>query len=96
MLQKWAKRRHTNKSKTWITNKYWHTEVSRKKVFSTEKNIIKFFSDTKIVRHIGLKLDKNPYLDKEYFDLRRYRLSVRKTVDQFETIGAELNHCLCV
>ncbi|MDL5502509.1 MAG: group II intron maturase-specific domain-containing protein, partial [Candidatus Methanoperedens sp.] len=96
MLQKWAKRRHTNKSKTWITNKYWHTEGTRKKVFSTEKNILKFFSDTKIVRHTSLKLDKNPYLDQEYFDLRRYRLSERKTVDEFETIGAELNLCLCI
>ncbi len=96
MLQKWAKRRHPTKSKIWVVNKYWHSEGSRKRVFSTEKNMLKFFSDTKIVRHIGLKLNKNPYLDKEYFDLRSYGLSVRKMAGKAETIGAELNDCFCI
>jgi RNA-directed DNA polymerase len=78
MLWRWAKRRHPNKSRTWIANKYWHREGSRRWVFSTGAIRLKRFSDTKIVRHISLKLDKNPYLDYEYFNLRKLRGSVRK------------------
>jgi len=70
MLWRWAKRRHPDKGNTWIANKYWHSEGTRKWVFSTGKNRLKLFSDTKIVRCDGLKLDKNPYIDQDYFDLR--------------------------
>ena len=78
MLWRWAKRRHPNKSRTWVANKYWHTEGSRRWVFSTGTIRLKRFSDTKIVRHISLKLDKNPYLDYEYFNLRKLKGSIRK------------------
>jgi RNA-directed DNA polymerase len=37
-----------------------------------------FLSDTKIVRHIKLKLDMNPHLDKNYFISRKLKLRVRK------------------
>ncbi len=78
MLWRWAKRRHSDKSKTWIVRKYWHSEGSRNWVFSTERNRLKLFSDTKIARHISLKLDKNPYLDPEYFKLRKLRQKALK------------------
>ncbi|WP_167848855.1 group II intron maturase-specific domain-containing protein [Methanolobus halotolerans] len=71
MLWTWAKRRHPDKSSRWIANRYWHRIGSRKWVFSTGKYKLKFFTDTKIIRHPCVKLDKNPYLDKEYFDWRR-------------------------
>ena len=93
MLWKWAKRRHPKKSKTWIANKYWHRRRNRNWVFSTEEKELKFFSHTKIVRHIGLQLYSNPYLDKEYFDLRKYRLKERKMAGKYETLGAKLNKC---
>jgi RNA-directed DNA polymerase len=70
MLWRWAKRRHPNKGNIWIANKYWHSEGTRNWVFSTRKNGLKRFSDTKIVRCAGLKLDKNPYIDQDYFNLR--------------------------
>ena len=35
MLWKWAKRRHPNKSKSWIADKYWYKMRVRKWVFST-------------------------------------------------------------
>ena len=73
MLWKWAKRRHPKKSRTWVARKYWNSEGNRKWVFSTGKNGLKLFADTKIVRHTGLKLDKNPYLDIEYYELRKNR-----------------------
>jgi len=63
MLWKWGKRRHPHKPRPWVARKYWHTEGSRNWVFFTERNRLKLFSDTKIVRHTSLKLDKNPYLD---------------------------------
>ena len=81
MLWIWAKRRHPDKPKTWIANKYWHKIGTRKWVFSSGTNNLKRFSDTKIVRHPSVKLDKNPYLDMEYFDLRRAKISRCKKVN---------------
>jgi RNA-directed DNA polymerase len=93
MLWRWAKRRHPKKSRYWITRRYWHSEGTRNWVFSTKKNKLKLFSDTKIVRHTGLKLDKNPYLDKEYFDVRRYKLRARKIANKPKTSGVKMNNC---
>jgi len=82
MLWRWAKRRHPEKSKSWIANRYWHEARGRKWVFSTEGKELIRFSDTKIVRHPNLKLGMNPYLDKEYFDLRRYKISLRRKTNK--------------
>ncbi|MGV8108111.1 group II intron reverse transcriptase/maturase [Methanospirillum sp.] len=68
MLGSWAKRRHTNKSITWILAKYFHKVGSRKYVFSTDTQILENFSDTKIIRQRLAKLDQNPYVDREYFE----------------------------
>jgi len=82
MLWRWAKRRHPQKSKSWIVKRYWHEAGTRKWVFSTEGKELKRFFDTKIVRHPNVKLDKNPYLDKEYFDLRRHKISLRRKTNK--------------
>ncbi len=76
MLWNWAKRRHPMKSKPWIADKYWHEVGNRNWVFSTGSKQLKNLSDTKIVRHINLKLDKNPYLDKNYFVSRKIKQGV--------------------
>jgi len=78
MLWHWAKRRHPKKSNKWIADKYWHSIGSKNWVFSDGTKQLKFLSDTKIVRHIKLKLDMNPHLDKEYFVLRKLKLQARK------------------
>ena len=78
MLMFWAKRRHPTKSKLWISNKYWHSGEKRKWIFSEGTKQLKFLSDTKIVRHTKLKLDMNPYLDREYFVLRKLKLRAKK------------------
>jgi RNA-directed DNA polymerase len=94
MLWRWAKRRHPEKPRSWIAKRYWHSEGTRNWVFSTKnKNKLKLFSDTKIVRHIRLKLDRNPYLDKEYFDVRRYKLRTRKMANKPKTSGVEMKNC---
>lgn len=78
MLWHWAKRRHPDKNKHWIARKYWHTEGNRNWVFSDEDKKLNIFSDTKIIRHARLKLDMNPYLDNEYFVLRKLKQRAKK------------------
>ena len=78
MLWHWAKRRHPNKPKQWIVNKYWHSSGKRNWVFSEGNKRLNLLSDTKIVRHTKLKLDMNPHLDKEYFILRKIKLGINK------------------
>jgi len=96
MLWRWAKRRHPDKSsKTWIARKYWHSVGTRNWVFSTKKNRLKRFSDTKIVRHIGLKLDKNPYLDLKYFKLRKLRQKALKLNAWYKTRWDKRKDGLC-
>jgi len=95
MLWRWAKRRHPNKPNTWIAKKYWHGEGTRNWVFSTKKNRLKLFSDTKIVRHTDLKLDKNPYLDIEYFKPRKFRQQALKLTEWYKTRWDKLQDGLC-
>jgi len=78
MLWHWAKRRHPNKSKQWIADKYWQSIGNRKWVYSEGSKQLYFLSDTKIVRHTKLKLDMNPYLNKDYFVSRKLKLGVKK------------------
>jgi len=70
MLWHWSKRRHPNKSKAWIISKYWETHRGRKWCFKTEKNILTSMSDTPIIRHKQLQLNRNPFVDTEYFEKR--------------------------
>ena len=68
MLVSWAKRRHPNKGFTWIMEKYWHKVENWKHVFSTDFQTLERFSNMKIIRQRLAKLDKNPYIDREYFE----------------------------
>ena len=78
MLWHWAERRHPEKPKNWIADRYWHSEGNRNWVFSEGDKKLNLLSDTKIVRHTKLKLDLNPYLDKDYFVLRKIKQRVKK------------------
>jgi len=86
MLWKWAKRRHPKKSNTWVIHNYWHPKETRKWVFSTKKNQLKRLSDKKIVRHTWLDLNKNPYLDTEYFVERKLKQGIQKLTGKFKTV----------
>lgn len=92
MLWKWAKRRHPNKSKSWIANKYWKTHRGRKWTFMSDKNILFLMMDMPIVRKGQMALDKNPFLDKEYFELRskKHRLNRKKAI--CSNRAAQLNY----
>ncbi len=95
MLYSWAKRRHRNKSRKWIINKYWSTIGNRTWVFKDENTVLIKASDTPIVRHIPLKLDKCPILNKDYFLSRKLKqqeikkLAWKKNaVAQLQAIGS--------
>ena len=78
LLWKWAKRRHSNKSKDWIVNKYWKRSTTRRWNSRTEKNSLLLLSKTRIHRHIPLKLQMNPFLNVDYFYERQNKLNPRK------------------
>jgi len=67
MLWRWAKRRHPEKGHRWIAKRYWHTEGTRNWVFKNGTIRLKQFSDTQIQRHSQVRLEANPYLDRDYF-----------------------------
>lgn len=83
-LWKWARRRHSNKSKAWVKEKYWpyHNGCNWTfgvKVPDTERkekwlDLFKA-SSVPIVRHIKIKAGANPYdrADEEYFEERFQR-----------------------
>ncbi|WP_342597263.1 group II intron reverse transcriptase/maturase [Cyanobacterium aponinum UTEX 3222] len=55
-LKRWAERRHPNKSKKWVVNKYWHTKGNRNWVFAMIKEEgmgmeLALHADTKIKYH---------------------------------------------
>jgi RNA-directed DNA polymerase len=63
-LKRWGERRHPSKSKSWVTNKYWHEDYSNEKmrnwVFKTNDGMTLFYhADTPIVRHVKVKGDKS-------------------------------------
>jgi len=70
-LWRWAKRRHPNKSQTWVRKRYFHVIGGRTWVFAcesedrtgSEKRWIELrrASDTKIKRHIVIRADANPF-----------------------------------
>jgi RNA-directed DNA polymerase len=61
-LWQWCCRRHPNKGKRWIKAKYFKQVGSRNWVFKakTGETLLKA-ADTKIVRHINIKGEYNPY-----------------------------------
>jgi RNA-directed DNA polymerase len=79
LLWKWARRKHGNKGRYWISRRYWKTEGNKHWVFRDTLTLLRF-CDTKVRRHIPLKLEMNPYLDTEYFRRRRYRQLVNRTM----------------
>lgn len=74
ILQRWAKHRYPNKNKWWRLNRYWHAKDIRRWVFSTNDIELINLKRIKIVRHLKLQINKNPFIDKEYFDKRKIRL----------------------
>ena len=85
-LKRWAFRRHSNKSKGWVLEKYFKSENNRKWVFKDTLEIegklqvfkLKKLSDIPIIRHVKIKSDANPFDSQwdNYFE-NRYRKAIR-------------------
>jgi RNA-directed DNA polymerase len=65
-LRAWANRRHPNKPRTWVSNKYWHTIGDDHWVFATreeDKNPLRLLKhgQTKIIDHAKVKGESSPY-----------------------------------
>lgn len=66
LLWQWAKRRHPRKGARWIRERYFRTIGTRIWVFADqddEENWLSLVkaSDTKIVRHVKVRKEANPY-----------------------------------
>jgi RNA-directed DNA polymerase len=88
-LKRWAFRRHPNKSKGWVLEKYFKSENNRKWVFQDAlegkgKNkvfTLKRMADIPIVRHRKIRKDANPFdqqWDAYFLDRRRKASKVRR------------------
>jgi RNA-directed DNA polymerase len=79
-LWRWAKRRHHNKGKRWIKDKYFHQVEGRKWVFSGEfdRKPVTLFAAHKmpIKRHTGIRSAANPF-DPEWEIYFEKRLGVK-------------------
>ncbi|AOW98786.1 group II intron reverse transcriptase/maturase [Moorena producens PAL-8-15-08-1] len=61
-LRRWGYRRHPNKSRTWVTKKYWGTIGEDNWVFMTNgNNYLPKHAKTEIVRHIKVQETRSPY-----------------------------------
>ena len=76
-----------------LADKYWHSAGKRDWVFSDDTKQLCFLSDTKIVRHIKLKLDMNPHLNKDYFALRKSKFDELKNNCKPEIMTMTNNCC---
>lgn len=80
-LWRWARRRHNNKGATWVKDRYFHSIGSRQWIFATDRELsetgkkLELFSlaSTKIVRHVKIKAEFNPFDPKfeQYSEKRR-------------------------
>ena len=71
MLWKWAKRRHPQKCNKWVKNRYWHPKCGRQWSFRTDTIVLYQMMDTPIVRVKSLDLNKNSFLNRDYFIKRK-------------------------
>ena len=78
-LWQWAKRRHPNKGRNWVKVKYFQASGSRSWVFSCKDESGKEMTllqlgDIKIVRHVKIKEETNPF-DPKWKSYREDRLA---------------------
>ena len=72
MLRKWARRRHSRKSKRWVDQKYFENVGNRNWVFKSGNVELAMLAKIPIVRHIKIRKDANPF-DTDYEEYFRRR-----------------------
>ena len=75
-IWRWSKRRHSNKSKGWIKDRYFERIGTRDWIFKTDGLQLYFASSTPIKRHMLIKMSANPYWAK-YDDYYAKRVTCR-------------------
>lgn len=77
LLWQWCKRRHLNRRKRWVKEKYFKRIGNRAWVFSDiypggKRAALVYAADTRIQRHTKIRSDANPYdpADETYFERR--------------------------
>jgi RNA-directed DNA polymerase len=68
-MMEWARKRHQNKGKQWIVQKYWHQEDGKQWVFAASvqteegKSLLKLrrHNQTEIQRHVKVRANASPY-----------------------------------
>ena len=74
-LWRWAKRRHPNKGKRWIRNRYFRSGKTRNWIFADGREVLTCLSGIKVRRHVKIKADANPFDPscEQYFEDRLKR-----------------------
>ncbi len=60
-LRRWAFRRHSRKTRTWIAQKYWQLDQGGWRFGMKKGYYLRTHQETKIKRHIKVQGDKSPY-----------------------------------
>jgi len=92
-LWKWALRRHRQKGKIWVKDRYWHRIKNDNWVFFDKseeltrgnQRLMKL-SNQKIIRHVKVDSSKNPYIDHEYYVERNFKLGAKNLTGIFKQV----------
>jgi RNA-directed DNA polymerase len=60
-LKRWAERRHPNKGKRWVAKRYWRTHRGRHWNFGRGEQMLAWYADTRIRRHIKVQRARSPF-----------------------------------
>jgi RNA-directed DNA polymerase len=66
-LRTWANRRHPRKTKTWVSNRYWHTVGLKTWTFGDRELNILEHSKTPITRHTKVQNTRSPFDGDAYY-----------------------------
>jgi RNA-directed DNA polymerase len=60
-LKRWAERRHPNKGKRWVANRYWRTMRGRRWNFGRGDRVLAWYADTRIRRYVKVQGARSPF-----------------------------------
>lgn len=102
-LWRWAKRRHPNKGRRWIREKYFHVNKNRTWEFGVKLQKLKTdgtpyllalrrATDMRIIRHLKIRSDANPYAKEweSYFEKRYQHKKLTTNRSVMNNLGFQL------
>jgi len=60
-LKRWAERRHPNKGKRWVADRYWRTMRGRRWNFGRGEQVLAWYADTRIRRYVKVQGARSPF-----------------------------------